>query len=67
MGPGGSFSNSEKRKWAPDPFENQEGAHFGKVSVVCVCGVVCVWVACRGVSDDVLVTSFCAVSLSGTM
>ena len=38
----------------PGPFEDQGGAHFGKAGVVCVCGAVCVCVACHGVSNALL-------------
>ena len=32
-------------------FDDRGGAHFGKAGAVCVCGVICVCAACRGVSD----------------
>ena len=48
------FWGKLEKKRAPGAQFRFFGGHFGKVRVVCVCGVVCVCAACRGVSDDVL-------------
>ena len=66
---GGPFQNFWDQLRIKDGEEEEEegGGYFGKASVVCAYGVVCVCGKCNGVAVDVLNDVFCAVSLSDTM